>query len=78
MAIDLTQYSDVLGDPSAFFADEDRATPLVVEQATGAPRFALVGDTLVPFAAWRAGAAEPAPASFRGVPGQFQFNGTVS
>lgn len=52
--INLNRYADQLGEPARYFVEaEGREVPLVVEHATGVPKYAVVDDRLVPYAEWR-------------------------
>ena len=44
---DLAKHADVLGDPADYFVHWEADRPLVVENATGTPKFAFDGDKLV-------------------------------
>jgi hypothetical protein len=50
--IDLERFRPVLGDPSRYFVDADRITPIVVLHETGEPHYAVVDGELIPYADW--------------------------
>lgn len=86
MPLDLTPFAETLGDVSLYFVDEaGRSAPLVIEHATGDPKFVVVDDALVPYADWcaehqRATPAIPPPdgVALEAGPGEFQFGATVT
>lgn len=76
--LDLAHHAETLGDPSLYFVHDTGAGWVVVEHATGAPRWRIVGQRLESLALAPPTPAPADGAAFVAVPGRFQFAAVVN